>query len=266
MQTVVQVNTDPSNPNFVPPSPTFALGDSPTYYEITTNATFSGPITICLAYPPNAFPAGTVPRLFHFVSNQWMDVTSSTDTVARVVCGSVTSLSPLALGFLVVNRGRSLVLKRLALSSSAVRGKGSWSLQAKLNASTAAASFLGEVDANGIEFELVGRAGSIDKVTFAPGDCSLRRRQAVVVCRVKNQTDAVKAAFKRQGGLSKGKTLFSVSASFTKRRFNNVATTTKWFSALAPLEVQVTTTPASLGVVAANTTKCHASATKLRCK
>jgi hypothetical protein len=265
---VTQVNTDPANPLYVPPS-NFALGDPPTYYDIDTTATFTGPVVVCLTYPAGAFPPDASPRLFHYVGGQWVDVTTRVDTVARVVCGTVPSFSPFALGFLVLNRG-PLVLKRLKVSNprtkraaSTSSNKGAWSLHAKLNASTASTPFLAEVDTNGVEFELVGRSGFIDKVVFAPGDCSFRRRQAQVWCRVKNQTDALKASFTRGGSAKAKKTTFSVSASFARRRLN--ITTQQALNALAPFEVRVTTTPATLGVVAANTTKCHVSATKARC-
>jgi hypothetical protein len=94
---VVNVIPDPSDPLFVPPS-NFILGDPPTYKFITTNASFSGDITVCLSYLPSAFPAGTQPRLFHFTNNAWADVTTSVDPVAQLVCGVVSSLSPFALG------------------------------------------------------------------------------------------------------------------------------------------------------------------------
>lgn len=259
------MNTDPSNPFFVPPR-NFALGDPATYYDISTNASYSGPIVVCLNYPANSFPPETVPQLFHFVGNQWVDVTTQVDTVARVVCGTVSSLSPFALGFLVLNRG-PLVLKRLALSNpstklAAARGKGSWSLYARLNASTAAATFLAQVDTNGIEFELFGGLGLIDRVSFAPEECGLQRRQTQVLCRRKNQTYALKASFQKEGRAKTDKTTFSVSASFAKRRFD---ITTKSLKGIVPLEVRMTTTTA-LGIVTADATKCGSSATKVRCK
>jgi hypothetical protein len=96
-QVVVNVVPDPSDPLYEPPS-NFVLGDPPTYKFITTNASFSGDITVCLSYLPSAFPAGTQPRLFHFVNEVWVDVTTRVDPVAQLVCGVVTSLSPFALG------------------------------------------------------------------------------------------------------------------------------------------------------------------------
>ncbi len=74
----------------------FPVG-SPTFYQIVSNAGFSGHITVCLGYDPGLL---TVPenflRLFHLPSGSttWQDVTVSQDLVAHVICGSVTSLSP----------------------------------------------------------------------------------------------------------------------------------------------------------------------------
>jgi hypothetical protein len=246
---VVQVNTDPSNPFYVPPV-NFALGDPPTYFDISTTASISGLITVCLTFPTNAFPPGTIPRLVHFVDGDWVDVTTQVDMAARVICGTVTSLSPFALGFLVPNQG-PLVLKRLAVSNPRRRvaaaspsGKGAWSLRAKLNASTAAATFLQEVDTKGIEFKLDGRLGAIDKVIFAAGKCTLSRHKPWVVCRLKNGTHAVTASFK-QGRVAEA--TFTIAASFSHRRFDLTPASLK---DMRPLEVRLTT-PTTLGMVTA---------------
>jgi hypothetical protein len=80
-----------------PPAPTgFTLGSPATYIELSTTATYSGSITVCFSYAGITFPGG-IPQLFHYENGNWVDVTSSVDTVNQVVCGSVTSLSPFAL-------------------------------------------------------------------------------------------------------------------------------------------------------------------------
>ncbi len=76
----------------------FALGASPTYVDVATTATYSGAITACFAYQPSNFPAGATPQLLHYTGGQWQDVTTSVNTTTDTICGSVTSLSPLALG------------------------------------------------------------------------------------------------------------------------------------------------------------------------
>ncbi len=65
-------------------------------YDISTTAAFTGSITICLPYNPTVDPT---PHIFHFDGTAWNDVTTSTDTTAHIVCGSVTSLSPFGVFF-----------------------------------------------------------------------------------------------------------------------------------------------------------------------
>jgi hypothetical protein len=76
----------------------FALGSQTTYLDIATTATFTGSVTACFTYPAGAFPAGTAPHILHYSGGQWQDVTTSVDTTNHIVCGVVTSLSPLAVG------------------------------------------------------------------------------------------------------------------------------------------------------------------------
>ncbi|TFH64337.1 MAG: hypothetical protein E4G91_06140, partial [Candidatus Zixiibacteriota bacterium] len=89
--------TESSSGNFPPTGFVVFPVSSPTYYQIVSNAGFSGLITVCLGYDPGLL---TVPesslRLFHLPSGSptWQDVTVSQDLVAHVICGSVTSLSP----------------------------------------------------------------------------------------------------------------------------------------------------------------------------
>ncbi len=63
------------------------------YYNITTTATFSGAVTVCLDFSDHIFPAGAVLRLLHYENNAWVDVTSG-PPVGSTICGAVTSLSP----------------------------------------------------------------------------------------------------------------------------------------------------------------------------
>jgi alpha-tubulin suppressor-like RCC1 family protein len=95
--TTVQTVAEGS-PAFVPLPSSFSLGDPPIYYEITTTATFSGPLEICLSYAVET-AGGDAPRLLHYTNNEWEDVTTSVNTQEGIVCGQVSSLSPLALGF-----------------------------------------------------------------------------------------------------------------------------------------------------------------------
>lgn len=60
------------------------------YYELSTTAVYTPPITICIAYSGGQ-PA---PRLFHYENGAWQDVT--TTVTATAVCGQTSSLSPFA--------------------------------------------------------------------------------------------------------------------------------------------------------------------------
>ena len=73
------------------------LGDPPSYFDLATTATFSGPIEICFSYSESAYnsPESGL-RMLHFEAGAWVDVTTSLDTVGNVLCGTTTSLSPFA--------------------------------------------------------------------------------------------------------------------------------------------------------------------------
>jgi len=62
-------------------------------YDISTTASFAGPVEICLPYDPN----DPNPQLQHFDNGQWVNVTLlPVDTINHIVCGQVSSLSPFA--------------------------------------------------------------------------------------------------------------------------------------------------------------------------
>lgn len=75
----------------------FRLGDPGTYYELSTTASFSGPITVCIRYDGIDFQLAGSPRLFHYENGAWADRTTSVDLANKLVCGTVASLSPFAL-------------------------------------------------------------------------------------------------------------------------------------------------------------------------
>lgn len=262
---MIQVNTDPANPYYVPPSNAFVLGNPPTYYDIATTASFNGAVSVCLSYPANSFPAGVSPRLFHFVGNQWVDATTGVDTAARVVCGAVTSLSPFALGVQPLNRG-PLVLKRLKLSNKAKApagaATGSWKFQADLNPMATASTFLADVASKGVDFELFGPTGRIDRVAFAATECRVARPQVRALCQRKNATHQASAEFKARATGRPKQLVFYISAKFAKRQLALAALPPKGTPPL--LEVRIAT-PTTLGVVAANATKCKAWMTKVAC-
>jgi hypothetical protein len=77
-----------------PPSG-FMLGSPATYYDLTTTAAVSPPISVCIRYAGIAFTGA--PQLFHFEGGAWVDRTTSVNTVTQTVCGDVSTLSPFAL-------------------------------------------------------------------------------------------------------------------------------------------------------------------------
>ena len=79
----------------VPPvPPTFGVGDPAEYFDVSTTATFAPPAEVCIFYQELAYADETQIRLLHLESGSWVDVTTSLDTDADVVCGSVMSFSP----------------------------------------------------------------------------------------------------------------------------------------------------------------------------
>lgn len=77
-----------------PPPEGFRLGSPPTYYDIQTTATFNGDIQICIDYGSTVYQNEPSLKLMHLEGGAWVDRTTSLDTEANRVCGTVASLSP----------------------------------------------------------------------------------------------------------------------------------------------------------------------------
>lgn len=96
--------------NSGPPPPTgYSFGDTTTYYNLTTTATYSGNIQVCFSYVDSMVtgPESSL-KLFHYDdtgSPYWADITTSVDTVANRVCGTTTTLSPFAVAIPVQPTG-----------------------------------------------------------------------------------------------------------------------------------------------------------------
>ena len=79
----------------VPPvPPNFGLGDPAEYFDVSTTATFDPPAEVCILYQEWAYADEIQIRLLHLEDDEWVDVTTSLDTDADLVCGSVMSFSP----------------------------------------------------------------------------------------------------------------------------------------------------------------------------
>jgi hypothetical protein len=88
---VMTLTTSPTGPA-LPAG--FALGAPARFYDLSTTATFTGAIAVCIDFTGVTFPPGSTIRLLHFSTGAWSDVTTS--VTGSVACGSVASLSPFA--------------------------------------------------------------------------------------------------------------------------------------------------------------------------
>jgi hypothetical protein len=90
------VTTSASGP---PPPSGFKLTSPPVYYQITTTATFSGGIRVCLNWSEGQVANENNVRLFHNQGGAWVNITdvASINAVTNTVCGTTTSLSPFTL-------------------------------------------------------------------------------------------------------------------------------------------------------------------------
>jgi hypothetical protein len=91
---VIAGSTGPTQPSG------FKLGNPPIYYEISTTATFTGQVKVCIDYSGMSYTNESSLRLMHYVdtdsdgtADAWVDATTSLDTGANIICGTVTSLS-----------------------------------------------------------------------------------------------------------------------------------------------------------------------------
>ncbi|MCZ6601880.1 MAG: SBBP repeat-containing protein [Planctomycetota bacterium] len=99
---ITSVTTSPAG---APPPTGFRLGTPPTYYEITTTATFSGIIEICIDYIDVVYGNECTMKVAHFedtdsdgIRDTWVDLpTSSQDKINDIICAVASSLSPFAL-------------------------------------------------------------------------------------------------------------------------------------------------------------------------
>jgi len=81
-----------------PPPPTgFKLVPLGTYYEITTSATYTGLIQICINYDDSTLTPGQEEQLklrqYDEPTDEWIEITTSLDTVDNIICGETDHLS-----------------------------------------------------------------------------------------------------------------------------------------------------------------------------
>lgn len=268
-QTITPVDPDSTTPDPVFVQPTyFKLGDPAVYYDIVTNATFVGPVEVCLSYLDGAFPAGASPRLYHYADGQWLDVTTSVDTVNLRVCGRVSSFSPFAVGYLIVS-ANALKVKSLRVLNK--RGRAfrkaadTWLLRGFLTTGSAFNSslILQSIATAGVVVEAYDRLDLMDALAFAPQDCRLRRSEAKpsVVCCVRTGTSVRHkscANFEQAGAGSN----LHVDAKLRHRTLN---LTQPLSSSRSRFEVRIVTATV-FGALASSPLRCKASSSGMRCK
>jgi len=77
----------------------------PLYYDLSTTATYEGSIQICIDYSAltidcQSADCGPYLVLLHWDGEEWLDRTETFDAGTTTICGTVTGLSPFALGLL----------------------------------------------------------------------------------------------------------------------------------------------------------------------
>jgi len=71
------------------------LGDPPRYYDIVTDAVYSGNIEVCIGYNETEFNSEAAIKLYHN-DGGWVDVSTTLDVTNDIICGNVTTLSEFA--------------------------------------------------------------------------------------------------------------------------------------------------------------------------
>ena len=255
----MDITAGETDPLYVPPS-NFILGNPPTYIDISTTATLVPPALVCFTYAINAFPDDVEPRMFHFTGEQWIDSTTSVNTSTRVVCGQVQSLSPFALGSLILTPD-ALVVKRLRMSDKS-KQKDSWTFSGLFDATNVTTKNLIEaMDGNGVEFEVYGGQDLINGITFQGESCrgiGKSSSSKKLSCSMKHGQTSMTARATFQQHKHSNRLL--VKAKFSRCSFD---LSTSLMSAF-PLKIRIIT-PTSLGALDSVPLSCKGSPSRVRC-
>jgi hypothetical protein len=68
------------------------------FVDITTTATYSGPVSLAIGYDESGISNENELKLFHWNGSVWEDVTTLVDTDNNIIYGEVTTLSPFFVG------------------------------------------------------------------------------------------------------------------------------------------------------------------------
>ena len=80
-----------------PPAPSgFQLGNPATVFNITTSATFTGAVNLCINYTGISYANESELKLLHYDNGAWVNITSAgyPNTTTKEICGVTTSFSP----------------------------------------------------------------------------------------------------------------------------------------------------------------------------
>jgi hypothetical protein len=73
-----------------------------TYYELTTTAEYTGPVTVSFTYnDADVHGQESNLKLFHWDGSAWHNITTSVDTINNIITGVTPTLSPFAIGDLL---------------------------------------------------------------------------------------------------------------------------------------------------------------------
>ena len=78
-------------------------------YEISTDASYSGIVTVCLGYTDGISSNESGLKLFHRVGTTWVNITGSVDAANNKVCGTTSGFSPFTIAVPVSTGGATRV-------------------------------------------------------------------------------------------------------------------------------------------------------------
>jgi sugar lactone lactonase YvrE len=108
-----------------PAPPTgYQFGNPPTFLDVSTTASYTAPVTVCMVYDPPQFIDINALKLFHNESSGLVDVTISNDTTNHVICGQVAGLSVFVIAEPIVTW--NLTLNTTGTGSGTVSGGGTY--------------------------------------------------------------------------------------------------------------------------------------------
>jgi hypothetical protein len=236
--TLTIANTGPARPAG------FRTGSPALYYDISTAASFTGGVKVCIDYTGTSFASEAGLRLFHRSGSSWQDETVSLDTSANVICGRTTSFSVFAIfganqapvasiavpaGGYRLNEGGSVVLQGSGSDPDGDPLTYEWSPATELNDRTLAAPTFSPRDDGMRTYSLVVRDG---EASSAPASTTVR---------VDNVAPSLMLTAPADGTLYRAGSTVSIRGTFTDPGVDDVHTCkVDWDDGSAPAAGAVT--------------------------